>query len=106
MIRIFGERLLIKRVQVENVTSGGLYIPEAVQSTNLESVVIAAGDEVKKVQVGDHVLVGKYAGTPFTIDGQEHFIVGEWDILGQITSDSQQSCLMTETTEVLKEDGI
>ena len=90
-IRPLGDRVLVKRVEEEEMTKGGLYIPDTAKEKPIEGKVVAVGHgkrtddgechelEVKK---GDRVLFGKYAGTEVKIDGEEHLILREDDILG------------------------
>ena len=90
-IRPLGDRLLVKRVKEEEKTSGGIIIPDAAKEKPIEGKVIAVGNgkrgdngervalEVKK---GDTVLFGKYAGTEVKIEGEEHLILREDDVLG------------------------
>ena len=92
-IRPLQDRILVKRVDGEEKTKGGIIIPDSAQEKPLEGKVVAAGNgkilengnvhplEVKK---GDRILFGKYAGTETNIDGEEHLIIREDDILGII----------------------
>ncbi len=85
------DRILVKRVESEEKTAGGLYIPETAKEKPAEGLVIAVGDgkilddgrtmelTVKK---DDRVMFGKYAGTEIKIGGEEHIILREDDILG------------------------
>jgi chaperonin GroES len=90
-IRPLNDRVLVLRIQEEEKTSGG--IPDTAKEKPLEGKVIAAGpgktDENGKVisldvKKNDRVLFGKYAGTEIKIDGVEHLIMREDDILGII----------------------
>ena len=80
------DRLLVKRVESENKTRGGILIPDTAQEKPQEGKVVAAGkgritDDGKlqpmEVQVGDRVLFAKYAGSEVRIDGEEHVILRE-----------------------------
>jgi chaperonin GroES len=85
------DRVLIKRVDSNTQTKGGLYIPESAKEKPQEGRVLAVGagksvdgGDVVALQVkeGDRVLFGKYSGTEIKIDGDEHLIIREDDILG------------------------
>ncbi len=90
-IRPLQDRILVKRVDEEEKTSGGIIIPDTAKEKPQEGKVIAVGAgkiaedgkliplEVKK---GDRVLFSKYAGTEVNVEGTEHLIVREDDVLG------------------------
>lgn len=92
-IRPLQDRVIVKRVAEEEKTKGGILIPDTAKEKPMEGKVIAVGNgkilengtkvtpEVKK---GDRILFGKYAGTEVKIDGEEHLILREDDILGVI----------------------
>ena len=88
------DRIILKRVQEEEKSKGGIIIPDSAKEKPIEGEIIAVGSgkvledgTVRKldVQVGDRVLFGKYSGTEVKIDGEERLIVREDDILGVIT---------------------
>jgi chaperonin GroES len=90
-IRPLHDRVIVKRVEGENKTKGGLFIPDTAKEKPIEGKVVAAGNgkiledgSVRKLEVkaGDRVLFGKYSGTEVKIDGEEHLILREDDILG------------------------
>ncbi len=92
-IRPLHDRVLVKRVQEENKTKGGIIIPDTAKEKPVEGVVVAAGNgkilengSVRKLEVkkGDRVLFGKYSGTAAKIAGEEHLILREEDILGVV----------------------
>ena len=92
-IRPLQDRIIIKRVEEEEKTKGGIIIPDTAKEKPLEGKVIAAGNgkiledgKVRPldVKVGDRVLFGKYAGTEIKIEGEEHLMLREEDILGVI----------------------
>jgi chaperonin GroES len=92
-IRPLNDRVLVLRIEEEGKTSGGIIIPDTAKEKPLEGKVVAAGpgrtDENGKVipldvKKNDRVLFGKYAGTEIKIDGVEHLIMREDDILGII----------------------
>jgi len=88
------DRVLVKRVEQDTKTAGGIIIPDTVQEKPMEGKVIAAGGGLKAedgkvtpldVKAGDKILFGKWSGTEVTIDGDELIIMKESDILGIIT---------------------
>ena len=92
-IQPLGQRVLVKRLDSEAKSAGGLYIPDTAKEKPQEAKVIALGtggkDEDGKaieftVKVGDTILISKYGGTEVKIDGDECLIISESDILGII----------------------
>jgi len=92
-IRPLHDRVIIRRLEEEEKTKGGIIIPDSAKEKPLEGKVIAAGKgkimengEVRPLDVkaGDRILFGKYSGTEVKIDGDEHLILREEDILGVI----------------------
>jgi chaperonin GroES len=90
-IRPLHDRVLVKRVEEETKTKGGIIIPDSAKEKPIEGIVVAAGNgkildngEVRKLDVkkGDRVLFGKYSGSEVKIEGVEHLILREEDILG------------------------
>jgi chaperonin GroES len=90
-IQPLGQRVLVKRIDSEEKTAGGIYLPDTAKEKPQEAKVVALGtggrDEDGKpieftVKAGDTVLISKYGGTEVKIDGEEHLIVSESDILG------------------------
>ncbi len=89
-VRPLHDRILVKRINQEEKTKGGLYIPSTAQEKPQEAEVVAVGNgvllengSVRKLEVkkGDRVLFGKYSGTEIKLDGDEHIILKEEDIL-------------------------
>jgi chaperonin GroES len=87
------DRVLVKRVQSEEKTKGGLIIPDSAKEKPAEGEVIAVGEGARKdsgeliappVKVGDRILFGKWSGTEVTLDGEELLIMKEGDIMGII----------------------
>jgi chaperonin GroES len=85
------DRVLVRRIEGEEKTKGGLIIPDSAKEKPAEGVVVACGEGARKdsgeliemgVKSGDHVLFGKWSGTEVTIDGEELLIMKESDILG------------------------
>src|SRR5258707_5500636 len=92
-IRPLQDRVIVKRVQEEEKTKGGIIIPDTAKEKPIEGEVIAVGNgkiledgKVRPLDIkpGDRVLFSKYAGTEIKIDGQEHLMMREEDILGVI----------------------
>jgi chaperonin GroES len=92
-IRPLQDRVIVKRIEEEEKTKGGLIIPDTAKEKPQEGKVVAVGkgklNEDGKimpldVKVNDRVLFGKYSGTEINIDGEEHLIMREEDILGII----------------------
>ena len=89
-IRPLGDRIVIKRTQNEEKTKGGIIIPDTAKEKPVEGLVVAggAGKILKSgkvhpldVKAGDRVLFGKYAGTEVKLDGEEHVLLREDDLL-------------------------
>jgi chaperonin GroES len=89
-VRPLHDRILIKRVAEEQKTAGGIIIPDTAKEKPQEGRVIAVGngkvtDEGKliplEVSVGDRILFGKYSGSEINLDGEEHLIIREEDVL-------------------------
>jgi chaperonin GroES len=92
-IRPLQDRILVKRIAEEEKTKGGIIIPDSAKEKPVEGEVIAVGNgkvledgKVRPldVKVGDRVLFSKYGGTEVKLDGVEHLIMREDDILGVI----------------------
>jgi chaperonin GroES len=88
------DRVVVKRIDAEEKTAGGIIIPDTAKEKPSQGEVIAVGpggrDETGKltpldVQVGDRVLFGKWSGTEVKIDGKELLIMKESDIMGVLT---------------------
>ena len=89
------DRVLVRRVDSEEKTSGGLIIPDSAKEKPSEGEIVAAGPGARKdsgeliemaVAAGDKVLFGKWSGTEVTVDGEELLIMKESDILGVIAA--------------------
>jgi len=93
-IKPLHDKILIKRVNEEDKTKGGIIIPDTAKEKPMEGKVIAVGtgkvlkDGSKRplvVKEGDRILFAKYAGTEIKIDGEEHIIMSEEEVLGVVT---------------------
>jgi chaperonin GroES len=89
-VRPLQDRVLVKRIDEESKTKGGLIIPDTAKEKPVEGKVIAVGNgkvgedgKVRPLDVhkGDRVLFGKYSGTEIQIEGREHLIIREDDVL-------------------------
>ena len=87
------DRVLVRRVESDEKTKGGLIIPDSAKEKPAEGEIISTGEGARKdsgeliapsVKAGDRVLFGKWSGTEVTIDGEELLIMKESDILGVI----------------------
>jgi chaperonin GroES len=92
-IRPLQDRIIVKRVEEEQKTKGGIIIPDTAKEKPVEGKVIAVGNgkvledgkiRPLDVKAGDRILFSKYGGTEIKIDGEEHLIMREDDILGVI----------------------
>ena len=92
-IRPLHDRVIVKRTEEEEKTKGGILIPDTAKEKPVEGKVIAIGEgRIKKdgtkipleVKVGDRVLFTKYGGTEVKIDGEEHLMMREDDLLAVI----------------------
>ena len=90
-LRPLQDRIIVKRVEEETMTAGGIFIPETAKEKPQKGEIVAVGNGKKTedgkvipidVKVGDKVLFGKYAGTEIKIEGEEYLIMREDDILG------------------------
>jgi chaperonin GroES len=89
-IRPLHDRVILKRLDEEDKTAGGLFIPDTAKEKPIQGKVIAVGSgkrdkdgvvQALEVKAGDKVLFSKYSGTEVKIDGDEHLIMREEDIL-------------------------
>jgi chaperonin GroES len=92
------DRILIRRIDEKNETSGGIIIPDSAKEKAQEGEVVAVGkgkrDENGTVQPidvkkGDRILFGKYTGSDFKLDGVEHLILREDEVLGVLEGQSK-----------------
>ncbi len=90
-MRPLGDRVIVRRVEEETKTAGGIYIPDSATEKPSEGEVLAigkgritdSGDTIPmNVSVGDKIVFGKYAGSEVKVDGEDYLIMKEEDILG------------------------
>ena len=84
-IRPLNDRILVKRLEGEEKTAGGIIIPDTAKEKPLQGTIVAVGkgtkDEEMVLKAGDHVLYGKYAGTEIELDGTKYLIMRQSDVL-------------------------
>ena len=92
-IRPLHDRIIVKRMEEERVSAGGIVIPDSATEKPIKGEVIAVGNgkhlesgEIRKLDVkpGDKVLFGKYSGTEVKVDGQELLVMKEDDVMAVI----------------------
>jgi chaperonin GroES len=92
-IKPLGARVLVKRLEADEVTAGGIVLPDSAKEKPQEAEIISLGTGGKDdngneiaftVKVGDKVLISKYGGTDVKIDGEDLLILAESDILGVV----------------------
>ena len=96
--RPLGDRVLVKRVEEETKTKGGIIIPDTAKEKPMQGEILAVGPGARNekgdliplgVQVGDRVLFGKWSGTEVKLDGDELLIMKESDIMGVLDASAQ-----------------
>jgi len=94
-VRPLHDRVLVKRVEEEETTKGGIIIPDSAKEKPAEGEIVAVGSgkvtdkgEIRALEVkaGDRVLFGKYAGNEIKVDGEDRIILREDEILGVVES--------------------
>ena len=92
--RPLGDRVLVKRVEEESKTKGGIIIPDSAKEKPQEGEVVAVGPGVRdedgkhvalELKAGDRILFGKWSGTEVKIDGEDLIIMKESDVLGVLS---------------------
>ena len=93
--RPLGDRVLVKRVEEESKTKGGIIIPDTAKEKPQEGEVLAVGPGARDeksgariepdVKAGDRILFGKWSGTEVKVDGEDLIIMKETDILGVVS---------------------
>ena len=94
-VRPLYDRVLVKRVESEAKSKGGLFLPDSAQEKPSEGLVLAVGHgrigkdgdlEALSVKAGDRVVFGRYAGTEIKVDGEERLVLREDEIFGIVES--------------------
>ena len=97
-IRPLYDRIVIKRIEEQETIKGGIIIPDSAKEKPQEGEVVAVGKGKRledgkmvplDVQVGDRILFGKYSGTEIKVDGVEHLILREDEVLGILDNASK-----------------
>ena len=97
--RPLGDRVLVKRVEEETKTKGGIIIPDTAKEKPQEGEVVAVGPGARNdkgdivaldVKAGDRILFGKWSGTEVKVDGQDLLIMKESDVLGIIEAQAER----------------
>ena len=98
--RPLGDRVLVKRVEEESKTKGGIIIPDTAKEKPQEGEVVSVGPGARddkgvvnalELKAGDRILFGKWSGTEVKIEGEDLLIMKESDILGIITTDASKA---------------
>lgn len=93
-LKPLADRVVVKPLPAEEMTAGGLYIPDTAKEKPMQGEIVAVGpgkvtDDGKlqkpEVKIGDVVLYGKYSGTEVTVEGDDYLIMRESDIFGIVT---------------------
>lgn len=88
------DRVVVKRIESEEKTAGGIIIPDTAKEKPMEGKIVAVGTGVHRedgsvqpldVNAGDHVLFGKWSGTEIKLDGEDYIVMKESDIIGVMT---------------------
>ena len=94
------DRVVVKRIEEEQKTKGGIIIPDTAKEKPMEGEILAVGPGARNekgdliplgVQVGDRVLFGKWSGTEVKLDGEELLIMKESDIMGVLDASAAQA---------------
>jgi chaperonin GroES len=92
-VRPLHDRIIVKRLESETLTKGGIIIPDSAKEKPIEGRVLAVGNGKRNedgsvrpldVKAGDRILFGKYSGTEIKVDGEEHLILREDDVLAVV----------------------
>jgi len=89
MFKPLFDRVLVKRADELSVTKGGIYIPDTIREKPMQGEVVAVGEDVKKVKIGDRALHAKYSGVDITLDSGKYLLIGEKDVLGLIVPEEE-----------------
>lgn len=92
-VRPLNDKILVKRAEAQTKTKSGLFLPETAKEKPQEATIVAVGDgklldngkrAAFQVKKGDKVIIGKWGGTEIKIDGEEHLVLSEDDILAVV----------------------
>jgi len=79
-----GNRVLVERVEETQTTASGIIIPDNAKEKPSQGGIVAVGNDVEGISVGDTVVFGKYSGNEITLDGKEYLIMDADDLFGII----------------------
>ncbi|MDH7600664.1 MAG: co-chaperone GroES [Armatimonadota bacterium] len=105
MLKPLGDRIIVKPVSAEEMTAGGIVLPDSAKEKPQEGDVIAVGPGTQlssgkkvpmDVKVGDRVIYGKYAGTEVKVGTEEYVILRQDDVLAILETEKKQSCCCKE----------
>lgn len=98
----FGDRILVHKKDADERTSGGLFIPDQAKDKPQEGTVVAIGEGIdgkgSKLNIGDRVLFGKYAGTEISLDDEPLFIMREEEVFGVLEAEEGDNVLHVSET--------
>lgn len=83
-----GDRIVVKPDPTEEVTAGGVILPDDAQEKQHRGVVLAIGEEVETLAVDDKIIYSKYGGTDLTVDGDELLVLRTADVLARVKEES------------------
>jgi chaperonin GroES len=89
MVVVIGTRILVKNVEELEKTAGGLFIPDGAQEKPAEGEIIAIGEKVEGINIGDKVFYGKYSGTEIKPEDEELLVMDALDILAIVREDGK-----------------
>ena len=84
MIRPLAERIVVKLSAADEVSKGGIVIPDSAQQQRQQGTAVAVGKDVKEIVAGDLVLFNKYSGAEVIVDEQTYYVVKEEDVLAVV----------------------
>ena len=100
-LKPLGDRIVVKAAPHEEMTKGGLVLPDTIKEKPVEGIVVAAGcgkvmddgsRQAMEVKVDDRIIYSKYSGTEIKLDGQDYLILSERDVLAVVDSGDCGCC--------------
>jgi len=85
-----GERVLVERTEVENKTASGIIIPDNAKEKPQTAKVVAIGDKVEDVRVGDTIMFEQYRGTELKLEGEEYLILNIENVIGILDASNKK----------------
>jgi len=85
-----GERVLVERTEVENKTASGIIIPDNAKEKPQTAKVVAVGDKVEDVRVGDTIMFEQYRGTELKLEGEEYLILNIENVIGILDASNKK----------------